>query len=367
MPDTNVLFLLHLPPPIHGSSMVGQYIQRSSKIQSSFSTRYVNLLASRSLSSSGKVSLSKMIDFVGIWFKLLVELLQQKTHLCYLALTVTGVAFYRDVLIVALLRLFGIKRIYHLHNKGVKRWSNNWVHRAFYRFVFKNADVILLSKHLYSDIQNFVHESNVYICPNGIPWQAQHPLREVQRSSPAKILFLSNLIESKGVFVLIEACSLLRKKGISFQCNFIGGEGDITAEQFQSKVDQHKLTDRVTFLGKKYNQEKYEAFVSADVFAFPTAYPNECFPLVILEAMQHKLPVVSTFEGGIKDMVIDGETGFLVKQQDVHDLALKLEILIDNPEMRRKMGLAGYEKYKKEFTLERFESRLIGILEQAGS
>jgi glycosyltransferase involved in cell wall biosynthesis len=346
--------------------MVGQYIHKSSKVKNSFSGRYINLLASKNVSSSGKVSLGKISGFVAIWFKLLAELLKQRPQLCYLALTVTGAAFYRDVLIVALLKLFGVKRIYHLHNKGVNRWSKQQIHRVFYRFVFKNADVILLSTHLHSDIQDFVDESKIHICPNGIP--NENPNFKIQipreKQSVVKILFLSNLIESKGVFVLIEACSLLKKKGISFQCNFIGGEGDITAGQFQAKVDQHKLTDQVTFLGKRYDQEKYEAFVSADIFAFPTFYPNECFPLVILEAMQHGLPVVSTFEGGIKDMVIDGKTGFLVKQQDVQDLASKLEILIDNPEMRQKMGLAGYEKYKKEFTLERFESRLIEILEQ---
>ena len=369
MQKPDVLFLLHLPPPVHGSSMVGQYIYGSSKVKNLFSARYINLLASKNVSSSGKVSLDKIIGFVGIWVKLLSELLKQKPQLCYFALTVTGVAFYRDVLVVALLRIFGVARIYHLHNKGVNRWSNSSLHRMFYRFVFKDADVILLSKHLYSDILDFVPESKVHICPNGIPNENPNPKNQTPREkrSVVKILFLSNLIESKGVYVLIEACSKLKENGISFQCDFIGGEGDITADQFQAKVDQHKLTDQVTFLGKRYDQKKYEAFVSADIFAFPTFYPNECFPLVILEAMQHELPVVSTFEGGIRDMVVDDETGFLVKQQDVQALASKLELLIENVEARQKLGVAGRKKYEKEFTLERFESRLIEILEQVAS
>jgi len=364
MPHIDILFLLHLPPPVHGSSMVGQYIHRSSEIANSFSCGFVNLLASKNVSSSGKVSFSKLSSFVGTWFKILGRLIRQRPRVCYLALTATGAAFYRDVLIVALLRLFGIKRIYHLHNKGVLRWSSHWIHRVFYRFVFSQADVILLSKHLYSDIQDFVSESKVHICPNGIPEQIHQAARKNQTPSPTKILFLSNLIESKGVFVLIEACSHLKKKGISFQCDFIGGEGDITAEQFQAKVDQCNLANQVSFLGKKYDQEKYEAFAGADIFAFPTHYPNECFPLVILEAMQHQLPVVSSFEGGIRDMVIDGETGFLVEQQDVQTLASKLEFLIENEQARQKMGLAGRKKYKKEFTLERFETRIVEILEQ---
>ncbi len=360
----NLLFLLHLPPPVHGSSMVGGYISESARIKSTFSSRFVNLLASKKIDDTGKVGLVKMFDFARIWFKLLVSLLKRKPDFCYLALTVTRSAFYRDVLLVALLKLFGVKRIYHLHNKGVKQWSENWVHCFFYRFVFKNADVVLLSQHLYSDIRDFVPESKVHICPNGIPEQVQHLHSAPQCSSPAKILFLSNLIQSKGVSILIEACSRLKSKGISFQCNFIGGEGDMTAEQFQSKVNQHNLADQVTYLGKKYDHEKYEAFVSADIFAFPTFYPNECFPLVLLEAMQYSLPVISTFEGGIPDVVEDGKTGFLVPQKDVASLASKLEFLIKNPEMRQQMGAAGREKYEKEFKLEIFENRLTEILQQ---
>ncbi|KOH46929.1 glycosyl transferase family 1 [Sunxiuqinia dokdonensis] len=346
--------------------MVGQYIYGSSKIASLFSGRYINLLASKNVSSSGKVSLSKISSFVGIWFKLLAELLKQKPQLCYLALTVTGAAFYRDVLIVALLKLFGVKRVYHLHNKGVKRWSDNRVHRLFYHFVFKDVDVILLSKHLYSDIQDFVHASKFHICPNGIPNENPNSKIQIPREerSVVKILFLSNLIESKGVYALIEACSMLKSKGISFQCDFIGGEGDITAERFQAMVDQYNLADQVNFLGKKYDQEKFLAFVSADIFAFPTHYPNECFPLVILEAMQYSLPVISTFEGGIPDVIEDGITGFLVPQKDVEALASKLEFLINNPKVRHQMGAAGRQKFENEFKLEVFENRLTDILQQ---
>ena len=83
--------------------------------------------------------------------------------------------------------------------------------------------------------------------------------------------------------------------------------------------------------------------------------------------MQHSLPVVSTFEGAIPDVVEDGVTGFLVPQKDPVALAEKLEILIRNPEMRNQMGEAGRAKYEREFTLERFERRMVEILERAGS
>ena len=60
--------------------------------------------------------------------------------------------------------------------------------------------------------------------------------------------------------------------------------------------------------------------------------------------MQFSLPVVSTFEGGIPDIVENGKTGFLVKQEDVEALAEKLEILINNPRLREQMGQHGRKR-----------------------
>jgi glycosyltransferase involved in cell wall biosynthesis len=120
------------------------------------------------------------------------------------------------------------------------------------------------------------------------------------------------------------------------------------------------LSGQVHYVGKKYGTDKEAIFSKADIFAFPTYY--ETFGLVNLEAMQFCLPIVSTFEGGIPDVVNDGKTGFLVPQKDAKALADKLERLIKNPALRKQMGKAGREKYEKEFTLNAFEKRLKEIL-----
>ena len=115
-------------------------------------------------------------------------------------------------------------------------------------------------------------------------------------------------------------------------------------------------------MGKKYGTYKAEVFSKADIFAFPTY--NETFGLVLVEAMQFSLPVVSTFEGGIPDVVEDGETGFLVPQNDAVALAEKLELLIKDPVLRKEMGEMGREKYEAEFTLAAFEERFTTILKE---
>ena len=96
---------------------------------------------------------------------------------------------------------------------------------------------------------------------------------------------------------------------------------------------------------------------------FPTFYHNECFPLVLLEAMEHGLPCISTTEGGIPGIVDDGKTGFLVPKHDVAVLADKILLLLNDSVLRSNMGKVGREKSEKEFTLEVFEKRMTWILE----
>lgn len=360
-----ILLLLHLPPPIHGSSIVGLYIKESVLINKAFDCSYINILASENVAESGRVNLRKIFSFVITFTKVFITLVKKRPQLCYLALTSSGAAFYKDLLLVALLKVFKIKLVYHLHNKSFSIHKNKIIAQICYQFVFSGAHVILLSKHLITDIKQFVPLSRIYICPNGIRDEGLSAKGIVQKSkNVVQILFLSNLIESKGILVLLEACVLLKKKELLFKCVFIGVEGDVTASQFNEWIIQKGLSEQVCYQGKKYGKEKQQVFLESDIFVFPTYYSKECFPLVLLEAMSYSLPIISTFEGGIRDIVEDGVTGFLVPQKHVELTAKKLERLIKDSSLCQKMGAAGRNKYEQEFTFEKFEQKLTIILQE---
>ena len=360
-----VLFLLHIPPPVHGSSIIGKTIIESRTVLNAFDCRFINLIASESIADTGKVTIKKMVGFIAVWFTLLRTIITFRPKLCYLALTTTGTAFYRDVTLIALLRLFGIKRIYHLHNKGIKNAQKKIINKWLYSFVFKNANVIVLSDLLYYDIESFVSKEQLFVCANGIvddDIDSEIEFTKKDYSEKVKLLFLSNLIESKGVRILLEACAILQSRQYSFSCNFIGGVGDISIKAFDELVEQKNLSQTVTYLGTRYGKEKSEAFRQADIFVFPTFYNNECFPLVLLEAMKYGLPVVSTNEGAISAIVDDGSSGFIVPKRDVEMLANKIEILINNKQLRVQMGDNGKQKFANNYTLSIFEKTLVDIL-----
>jgi len=367
-----ILFILHYPPPVHGSSLVGGFIKESRLINESFDCRYINLGTSATVEEIGKNLAGKFLRYLKLIWQVKKAMLFFRPDICYLTISSKGAGFYKDALIVLFVRLFGIKRVFHFHNKGVRINQGRVLDNLLYRLVFKSADVILLSKYLYPDVHKYVPENRVHYCPNGIPGvQVESRKPKVESKSgehslappvAPQILFLSHLIESKGVFMLVEALNIIKERGLSFHCTMIGGEGDVTEDQMRKKIEKSGLIGYIDVAGKKYGEEKQKAFRRADIFVHPTF--NDCLPLVLLEAMQNSLPIVSTPEGAISDVIEDGISGFLVPQRDAPALAEKLEVLIKEPDLRHKMGSAGRVKYDSQFTLERFERRMVEILNQ---
>ncbi|WKN40445.1 glycosyltransferase family 4 protein [Tunicatimonas pelagia] len=362
-----ILFILHYPPPVVGAAVVGQFIKESSAINTSFEADYINLATASDLRQINKGGLAKIGTFFKIQWKVIKALFAKSYDLCYLSFTAKGLGFYKDLAIVLVLKLFRKSVIYHMHNKGVQPNSKNKFNDFCYQLAFNSAKVILLSPHLYQDIAKYVPADRVFYCPNGIPATPQDSdlSKERQESDTGKILFLSNMTVEKGAYVLLEACKLLKEKGAIFECHFVGDWFDISESDFQRKIALYGLDTCVFAHGKKYGEEKEYFLRSANIFALPTYYHNECFPLVLLEAMKYALPIVSTSEGGIADIVVENETGFIVTQQDAAALEEKLEALINAPKLRSTLGVAGRERYERLYTLDSFEKNITRILKTA--
>lgn len=176
-------------------------------------------------------------------------------------------------------------------------------------------------------------------------------------------LYLGNLIPGKGVLVLLNACRLLANDDKAFRCHIVGaGTRELSVEDCRALVENFNLVDLVEVHGPLYGEEKEKMWKQCDVFVFPTFYHNECFPLVILEAMQHSLPVISTPVGAIPDMVMDGETGMLVPVNDAQTLAAAMLNFVHPSETSVKMGNLGYLRFNAMFTCKDFEETVMKFL-----
>src|SRR5690606_18338518 len=239
---------------------------------------------------------------------------------------VKGVPFYRDFIMLAPFKLLRRNIVIHLHGKGIADAArNSWIDRSLYKLFFSNVSVICLSDRLTDDVRS-VFDGPIYIVNNGIK-SAKISVPDRRRDVPV-ILFLSNMVESKGIFIVLEAARILMEKGCSFMVHLAGAPRGDVAQRISDYVLKYQLGGVVSLLGPKYEEEKIQTFVDADVFVFPTK--NDTWGLVVNEAMQASLPVISSAEGSLPEIVDDGITGFLLKDNTPEELAEKIEVLLCN-------------------------------------
>lgn len=162
----------------------------------------------------------------------------------------------------------------------------------------------------------------------------------IERSGRPVVLVVARLVEKKGVDLLIRAAALLRVRGADFVVR-IAGEGPEWA-RLQRLAHELEVADRVTFLGPLMESEVREEYRRATVFALPCQLlPNgdrDGLPNVLLEAMAHGLPVVSTTLAGVREAVADGESGLLVDARDEVGLADALERLFADGPLCARLG-----------------------------
>jgi glycosyltransferase involved in cell wall biosynthesis len=160
-----------------------------------------------------------------------------------------------------------------------------------------------------------------------------------------RILYVGRVTRHKGLGQLIRAVGSIQGANLE-----VSGEGwwKPAAEKLVARLG---LGSRVRFLGWLDPPELDAAYRRAAVVAVPSLWP-EPFGMVGLEAMARGRPVVATATGGIPDWLADGETGLLTPPGDVRALARALEQLLDDPELRARMGAAGAEHVRRRFTPE---------------
>jgi glycosyltransferase involved in cell wall biosynthesis len=355
-----ILLIVQLPPPVHGASVMNNYLVSSEKLKNKFNLEIINLQFIRKIEEITRFSLRKIYKSIYYSFEIIRKISVHKPDLVYFTLSLSGYALYRDAFYVFLIKLLRKKIVFHLHGKGIKsEMKKNAVKKYLYQLVFRNTYVICLSQSLTKDIED-VNKSIPFVVPNGI--QQRKPIVEKKSSDEGyipQILYLSNYMRDKGITVLIDALKILKDQGYVFNSRLVGAPIDLKTEFLHKLINDNNLSDCVQITGPLYDKEKTDELNNADLFVFPTRYPNEAFPLVILEAMQFGLPVISTYEGGIPEMVVDNRTGFLVESQNPQMLAEKIAILLNDKDMRTEMGKQGLQRFIANYTLERFETDMI--------
>ena len=183
-------------------------------------------------------------------------------------------------------------------------------------------------------------------------------------SVPPLIISVGRLIPKKGFSDLIRACALLAEHGKSFRCEIMG-EGPLEND-LRDEIAQHGLQRYVILAGTKPQSELRRRRTAANVFVLPSVIDPEGgmdnLPTVIMEAMATGLPVVSTNIGGIPEMVIENETGFLVQPGDAVAMADAISKIVGDASVARRLGQSGYVRAQTLFSIEKNVRELRGLI-----
>jgi hypothetical protein len=154
---SRILFVLHTPPPVHGAAVVGQYIKNSNVINETFKCRYINLSTSTQIDKIGKNGIIKFIRYINILLKVIYDLVVYRPDLCYVTLTAKGSAFFKDSLVVFIVKLFRVKPVYHFHNKGITSKQDKFLYNIFYTRIFSRSNVIYFQSICTMMFKNICH------------------------------------------------------------------------------------------------------------------------------------------------------------------------------------------------------------------
>jgi len=292
---------------------------------------------------------------------------------------------YQAVYVGLRLRKMGIGHV-HAHFMGMAARTAFWIHKFFpvtFSFTAHANDIfaprnfeigldklvdtarviVTVSDHSKKFLQERFpeHADRVHRIYNGLN------LAEFGRadfsSAPPLILAIGRLIVKKGFADLIRACGLIAERGKSFRCEIIG-EGPLENE-LRGQIERLNLQNHVTLSGAKPLSEVRRRLAAANVLVLPSVIDPEGgmdnLPTVVMEAMATRLPVVSTNIGGIPEMVVENETGFVMQPNDPSALADAIEKLIGDRSLAQRLGQAGSERARELFSIEKNARELCAL------
>ena len=206
------------------------------------------------------------------------------------------------------------------------------------RRVLGRARLVIAPSNALADEGRRLGAREVRVIPNGVAL----PAEVGEEAEPPEVLYAGRLSPEKGLRELVAAAD-----GLPL---VVAGDGPLRAEVPQA-------------IGFVPNDELQGFYARAAVVACPSH--REGFGVACAEAMAHGRPVVASAVGGLKDLVVDGETGVLVPPRDVGALREALERLLGDRELRRRLGAAGRDRIREHFSWERFSAETIRAYEDA--
>jgi glycosyltransferase involved in cell wall biosynthesis len=211
----------------------------------------------------------------------------------------------------------------------------------------------------------------IHVCYHGVDlsrFSCEPELRRADCVDPLQILSVGRFCEKKGFPYLLQACYRLKQRGRRFVCRIVGF-GPLEQE-LEELIRTLQLHDCVVLAGKMTQDKLIDEYRRADLLVLPCLVTDDGdrdgIPNVLVEAMAMRLPVVSTPVSGIGELVDHMQNGLLAAEKDSESLAAAIELLLEKPDLRCRLGENGRQKVMEAFSLDRSTAKVRDLLLRAG-
>lgn len=238
---------------------------------------------------------------------------------------------------------------------------------AGYRLLVTGGNITIFQNR--DDMQLFIKNGWIpkdkarLIISSGVDTKRFYP-KNLKKNETKRVLMVARLLWQKGVREFVEAAELIKREYLNVRFQ-LAGEWDPVHPDAVEKAWVYSAVNKgiIEFLGYIDNME--ELLRTIDVFVLPSYY-REGVPRVLLEAAACGVPVVTTNVPGCREVVVDGETGYLVPPRNSKALAIAINKILTNSALRNRMGQAGRRLVEKEFDIRAITRKQLRIYREIG-
>jgi glycosyltransferase involved in cell wall biosynthesis len=357
-----ILLFGKLPPPYIGPAVATEVILRSALI-GTYDVVHFNTSDHRGIYTLAKIDYGNIAIAIKQYISFVVASFRHRPDIVYIPCAQTTIAYLRDAPFVVMAKLFRSKVVFHLRGGYFRQWYEGassltkWFVRRIHRYI--DAQIVL-GDCLRPMYRGLIDESRVHVVPNGGDYSFSE--EDGVKGNRAKVLYLANFIPTKGIIEFVNAAKMIvaTRSDVDF----------VAAGTFQDAETESWLFEQAKSMGDRFRvfqnvagKDKADLLLSSDIFVFPTYYKYEGHPWVLIEAMAAGLPIITTDHAAISETVVNGDNGHLVPKRDAAAVAAAIDLLLNDADLRKQMGLRSREIYSKKFTKDAFISGLSRVFD----
>ena len=233
------------------------------------------------------------------------------------------------------------------------------------RIIKKSLDtlsgVIVLGESLRRMFRGIVPDEKIFVCPNGVEehiFASEEEVREKtkrwEKDETVRIIYLSNLMKDKGILDLFDAVTILKSKGTKVHLDIAGAIEPGIKDTVEAHLEN--LKTEATYHGVVTGENKKQLLLKNYIFCLPTYYPNEGQPISILEGMANGCAILTTDQGGIKD-IVNENYGYFAEKQSPQNLADTLLLAFK----KTATGLIAWKEARTSYSQKQFVERIEGV------